>query len=246
MALKTRRALANQVRQRLRLLISNGTYPPGARLPNEEELSESLGVSRTTLREALQGLAEEGLILRRHGHGTFVNQRPLQLKNSLDLNFGVTDLIRATGHTPGTRDVVVHTQPARQYVASRLGIAPEDEVLSIERVRLADSRPVIFSIDILPMALLETLTYEVTELYTGSLYQFLAQRAGLTIHHGIAQIQPLVAEAWLARKLDLSPGALLLYLEQVDYTPDQKPVLFSQEYHVPNAFEFTIYRRGPG
>nr|BBH92892.1 transcriptional regulator [Thermogemmatispora argillosa] len=247
MALKARRALASQVRQRLRILISTGIYPPGSRLPNEEELSATLGVSRTTLREALQGLAEEGLILRRHGHGTFVNQRPPQVKSSLDRNFGIGELIRATGRTPGMRDVVIQTQPAQPYVAARLSLNPQDEVFVIERVRLADQRPVIFTIEFLPATLLQAASYELTDLYIiESLYEFLAQRLGLTIHHGIAHLRPLLAEAWLAQKLGLSPGAPLLYIEQVDYNLEQRPVLFSQEYHVSDAFEFVIYRRGPG
>ncbi|WP_052890081.1 GntR family transcriptional regulator [Thermogemmatispora carboxidivorans] len=245
MVLKGRRALANQVRQRLRVLISTGIYPPGSRLPNEEELSETLGVSRTTLREALQGLAQEGLILRWHGHGTFVNQHPQQVKSGLDRNLDISELIRASGHLPGTRDVVIQTMPASPQVARQLSLAPSDEVLAIERVRLADQRPVVFSIDFLPTALVQTATYELTDLYSDSLYDFLVQHLGLAIHHGLARLRPLQAESWLAQKLGLASGALLLYMEQVDYTLEQRPVLFSQRYHVPDAFEFTLYRRGP-
>ncbi|WP_376795915.1 GntR family transcriptional regulator [Thermogemmatispora sp.] len=246
MALKARRALASQVRQRLRILISTGIYPPGSRLPNEGELAEALGVSRTTLREALQGLAEEGLILRRHGHGTFVNQYPQQLTTSFDRNFSIGDLIRAGGHRSTTRDIVIQTRPAQSYVATRLSLLPEDEVLVIERVFLADQRPVAFSVDCLPAILLAEANYELTDLYGDSLHAFLAQRLGLTVHHGIAQLRPLLAESWLAQKLDLSSGTPLLYLEQVDYTLEQRPVLFSQAYHVADALEFIVYRRGPG
>jgi GntR family transcriptional regulator len=244
--LRGRRALASQVRQRLRILISTGLYPPGSRLPNEEELSETLGVSRTTLREALQALAEEGLILRRHGQGTFVNRHPQQVQGSLDRNLDISELIRASGHLPGTRDIVIQTMPASTHVATQLSLAPADEVLAIERVRLADQRPVVFSIDFLPTALVQTVNYELTDLYSGSLYDFLVQRLGLTIHHGLAQLRPVLAEVWLAQKLGLSPGVPLLYIEQVDYTQEQRPVLFSQGYHVPDAFEFVLYRRGPG
>jgi DNA-binding GntR family transcriptional regulator len=246
MTLRTRRALAEQVRLKLRQLLDEGAYPPGSRLPNEEDLSEQLGVSRTTLREALQSLEQEGLIFRRHGHGTFVNQRPLQLKNSLDRNFGVTDLIRETGHVPGTRGLLIGKKTADAQTAESLDLPPQAEVLHIERVRLADNRPVIFSIDLLPLSLLGNVSEAINELQTGSLYQFVNQHLGLVIHHGLAQLKPLTAESWLARKLELPPGSVVLYLEQVDYTLDQRPVLLSQEYHVPNAFEFSIYRRGPG
>src|SRR5688572_22448027 len=87
--------------QELREAILTGAYEPGAQLPTEADLGEMLGVSRTVIREALRTLEEDGLINRRHGVGTFVRNRLLQ--KNLNFNFGVTEMIKTAGLTPGTK-----------------------------------------------------------------------------------------------------------------------------------------------
>ena len=82
----SRPLLTDVVRDGLRRAIFAGEYPPGSKLPNEDLLASRFAVSRTTIREAVRGLAEEGYLVRRQGSGTFVTARPL-LRNSLDTNF---------------------------------------------------------------------------------------------------------------------------------------------------------------
>ena len=79
----------------------------------------------------------------------------------------------------------------------------------------------------------------------GSIYAALAER-GLPVHHGVASIEPATARGGVARRLGVRAGALLLTLFQLDSTADGTVVLVSQEHHVADAFEFTVYRRGPG
>ena len=90
-----------EVRQELTSRIEEGRLQAGARLPSEPELAAELGVSRATLREALRSLEGEGLLRRTWGSGTFVVDSP-RVANSLDLNFGVTDAIRAAGMEAGS------------------------------------------------------------------------------------------------------------------------------------------------
>ena len=125
--------------------IGLGSYRPGARLPSEAELAEQLAVSRPTLREALRLLEERGLIYRRHGRGTFVRERPIQ--KELNRNFGITSMIRAAGYTPSAREGRVEMAQASAEIAEHLGLAVGDPVWRIQRVRLADQRPVVFSTD---------------------------------------------------------------------------------------------------
>src|ERR687895_466439 len=96
------RPRAAAVRHELALGIGQGRWRAGDRLPAEPELAASLGVSRATLRDALRSLEEDGFVTRVRGAGTFVTHRP-RLRNNLDMNFGVTDLIRSMGMRPGTR-----------------------------------------------------------------------------------------------------------------------------------------------
>src|ERR687895_1256053 len=141
--------LAVTVRQELARRIEGGTWRPRQRLPAEPTLAASLGVSRATLREALRSLEEDGFVTRVQGSGTFVTHRP-RLRNNLDVNFGVTDLIRSMGMRPGTEDARVFEAGATPEEARRLAIPPDAAVGCVERVRTADGRPVVFSVDVVP------------------------------------------------------------------------------------------------
>ena len=107
------RPLSFSVRDELAGRITSGAIPPGSRLPTEPQLAEDLGVSRATLREALRSLEEDGFVTRRRGAGTFATHRP-RLRNNLDVNFGVTEAIRASGMDPGTAETNVEITPAER------------------------------------------------------------------------------------------------------------------------------------
>lgn len=235
-----RRPLPVIIRGWIEDLIRRGELQAGAQLPSEDELAQLLEVSRPTLREALGALEAEGLILRLRGVGTFVGPRAL-LRNNLDVNFGVTDLIRSFGGTPGAKDVRVEELPASEEDAAALQVAPGDPLLRIERVRTMDGLPVVFSIDVLPSGVL-TMPLELEE---GSIYSLL-EGAGRPVHHGVARIRPATAAGSLAKRLDIPSGALLLVLDQIDYDHRGKPIVHSEEWHVANAFEITVFRKGSG
>src|ERR687896_843249 len=131
------RPRAAAVRHELALGIGQGRGRAGDRLPAEPELAAALGVSRATLRDALQSLEEDGFVTREHGAGTFVTFRP-RLRNNLDVNFGVTQLIQAQGLEPGTTSLRVSTAAPDEDGVEKLALAPDDEVVVVERVRTAD------------------------------------------------------------------------------------------------------------
>ena len=127
------RLLSVSVQDELRQRIDQGRLPAGSRLPSEPDLAAELQVSRATLREALRALEEEGLLRRRQGSGTYVADRP-RMANSLDVNFGVTDAIRAAGMTAGIADGRHWVEPASAAEAARLELEPGQDVLVVERV----------------------------------------------------------------------------------------------------------------
>ena len=132
-----RKRLSFRVRDDLASRIANGRIPPGSKLPPEPELAEELGVSRSTLREALRSLEEDGFVSRTRGAGTYATRRP-RLRNNLDVNFGVTDAIRAAGMVPGTSRSAVITEAATRDQASALDIEEGEPVNVLDRVRTAD------------------------------------------------------------------------------------------------------------
>jgi GntR family transcriptional regulator len=217
---------------------------PGDRLPAEPQLADELDVSRPTLREALRSAEDAGLVVRRPGVGTVKTHRP-PLANDLAVNIGVTELIEEHGLRPGTRQAAVQLRDATGEEADRLDLGPGDRVWVIDRVRTADEEAVVDSCDLIPEALLSSEEPTAEELTAGSVYGFLSDK-GHEVRHGVASIHPVTAGAALARRLGVKRETLLLRLVQVDYDVEGAPVLLSIEHHLPNAFEFTVSRRGPG
>jgi GntR family transcriptional regulator len=245
-AVRRGRPLVTAVRRSLEERIHAGRLRPGLRLPPEPELAMELGVSRATLREALRGLEEEGLLRRARGAGTFLVPRP-RVANSLDQNFGVTEAIRRAGMRPGFEDTSAHLEPVPPEEGRRLFLEPGEEVAVIDRVRTADGRPVVLSRDVLPARLLGPRPAAVLRrLERSSIYEVMERQLGVAVHHGVATFAPETARGEVARRLRVPEGTLLLYLRQVDYDEEGRPVLSSHEHHLAEAFEFTVVRRGPG
>jgi GntR family transcriptional regulator len=241
-ASRGRPLLADVVRSELKRLILGGEFEVGSKLPNEDRLCERFGVSRVTIREAVRGLIEDGLVVRRHGSGTYVTRRPL-IRNSLDVNFSYTEHFQASGLRPGRRLLGLRTIPATDEDAEALDITPGTALREVRRVRTADGRPAIYSIDRVPLELLDP-SVERSE-YAGSLYRLLTA-TDHPIAHAEAVLSPTVADRELARILDVSPGTPIQRLRQIDYDEAGRPVMVSDEWHVTSVIELRVYRRGPG
>ncbi len=233
------------VRDELSQRIEAGQLPPGAKLPAETELALEFGVSRATLRDALRSLEAEGLVRRMQGSGTFVTQRS-RVANSLDVNFGVTEAISAAGMIAGIAEGRSWSEPAGASEAERLGLDPAEDVYIIERVRTADGKPVVLSRDVLPGHLVNDRPDVIEAMLHGSVYEVIERELGTAVQHGIARFRPVQADRSLAERLKVDRGALLLYLWQLDYGDSGDPILSSHEYHLADAFDFSVVRRGPG
>ena len=223
-----------------------GAYDGAGRLPAEPELARQLGVSRATLRHAISVLQDEGLVNRRQGSGTFIVSRGAELRNNLNINFGVTDLIEAAGWKPATRNLQVETRRASNEIAALLGIPLRSQVVVIRRTRTADGRPVAHTIDYIPAnTLLEAGVRPEDLMREESLYRGL-EAVGLVVHHGVAEMNPSRAGRAVSTELDIPLGSLLLNLKQVDYGADGDAIIASEEYYVADALRVQVYRKGSG
>lgn len=227
-----------EVRRRLMEDLLHGTIPPGGKLPNEDQLAERFGVSRATVREAIRGLLEAGYLTRRHGHGTFVSRAPLSA-HALDTTVSYTALIREAGHEPGERVLHKEIREATDEEAERLMLPPDSDVVCVERVRLADGRPVILSLDRIPAALIGDMGLGRLD---ASLYVLL-DWAGAPVRSATARLQPVVATARLARLLEAERGTPLMHIDQVDFDGGGRPVMLSAEWHLADAFELLVNRK---
>ena len=243
LAKSERKTLTEVAQQELRQAITRGTFRPGSQLPTEAELCEMLGVSRTVVREALRVLEDDGLVARRHGVGTFVRNHPI-LKN-LNFNFGITEMIESAGLKPGTSHLAIQTESADQEKAEQLRVPVGTPLITVERVRTADGRPVVYSLDTLTESLLQRADFDPQMLRTESIYNVLQTSLGQVIEYGIARLMPIAAPDHVAEKLQLPPNALTLYIVQTDYSSADEPLVYSCEFHLPDAFDFVVWRRGP-
>lgn len=238
-----RKTLTDVAQQELRQAITRGIYRPGSQLPTEVELCEMLGVSRTVVREALRVLEDDGLVARRHGVGTFVRNHPI-LKN-LNFNFGITEMIESAGLTSGTSHLAIQKETADQEKARQLRVPVGTSLITVERVRTADGRPVVYSLDTLTESLLQRAEFDPQLLINESIYNILQTSLGQVIEYGIARLLAVAAPEHVAEKLHLPPNALTLYIVQTDYSSADEPLVYSCEYHLPDAFDFIVWRRGP-
>lgn len=230
------------VADRLRRAVESGTYPVGSRLPPEPTLSASLGVSRTTLRDALARLEREGLILRRQRRGTTV-LRPPVLRNSLDENYGVREMIEASGRKHGTRGTEIRFIPAPDEVSETLELEAGAEVTVLSRTRTADDVPVVVTIDHLDARTVESATAPLVP--DVAFYRWLKDHCGIEVAYGVARVRAITAAGDIMRRLEVKAGTPLLALTQVDYTAAGQPILHSEEFHSIDAFEISVVRRGP-
>jgi GntR family transcriptional regulator len=227
-----------EVRHGLLADLADGRTPVGTKLPNEQVLAARFGVSRATVREAVGGLVEGGYLLRRHGSGTFVTLLPSR-RHALDATLSYTQMIRQAGMTPGVRLLAAAVRPARAEEAADLGLAEGTPVRVLERLRTADERPVVYSIDLIAARRLEGLRDD--DLQTG-LYDVL-DSVGSRVRTASAVLLPVVADTHLSRLLGVRRGTALQRIDEVDFTGDGNPVMRSTEWHVPGIFELRVNRR---
>jgi len=235
--------LTDQTVMAIQEAIKQGRFSAGSQLPAEMELLQMLGVSRTTLREALRVLDEQHLIRKKRGRGTFVMERAIV--KDLSRNFGITEMISQAGYTPGMRDVQIKLDKASKTLAEKLEIPEDSALVVIERVRTADQTPVVWTRDLMPEQYLGGWMPTLSVLNQSSLYECLERYANLRIVSGTASFSAVQAGREIAEKLEIQRNALLLLIDQMDNDQNQRSVLYSTEYHLTDKFNFIVHRKGP-
>jgi GntR family transcriptional regulator len=238
MSPRRRPSLVEQVRENLLQELAAGDLEPGDKLANESELAERFAVSRSTIREAVGALIDAGYLARRHGSGTYVTASP-RTRHPLDTTVSYTGMIRASGHKPEETVVSKQIRAPVEDERKLLGLDEAELVVDVERIRLADGRPIIYSHDRIPARLLDRQDDQGLD---RSLYALLAD-AGHPVSSASARLIPTVATTNLARLLEIKRGTPLLHIDQVDYDPQGEAIMLSHEWHVADAFDLIVTRR---
>ena len=226
--------LHHQLRHLLRQRIESGEWPPGFRLPAERDLMRAFGVSRTTVRQALDGLEREGLIVRRHGQGTFVS-RPALVEGLARLR-GFTEELREQGLDYQVRLLRADLAVADDEVAKALGLQPGSEVVQISRVVWLDGQP-LFTDDSWLVAGPGRLVLAAEP--QGSIYLAL-EAVGFPVVRGEQTIEAAAATRLDARRLGIRRGQPVLVIRRVARMADGTPVEFRRVAYRGDRYRYRI------
>jgi len=219
--------ISEQVNTILRERICNAVYAPGQRLPSESELSKEFGVSRATTRTVLAKLAVEGLILRKQGDGTYVNERIQEVNTHLGGLWDFAQLIERSGFEVSIRSLSVKTVAATEDNARALAINVGDELLSMERLFLANNKAAILANNLLPVSFLSTSKEKVD----GNLR--IREILKRYFHKEIAFVTTEISSTLAGEKakiLDIPPNMHLLNLKMRFYSQDNQPITIGDNY----------------
>jgi len=212
----------------------------GDKLPPEEKLAILLKVSRLTLREALGQLKGKGLFYSKQGSGTFVSGNVKEIAGTLNKNLGMTEMLLETGLKPGVSYYEVDLIKATNEYAEKLKVKEGSGIVMCTRVRTADNKPVVLSIDYLtPRIAIIFLSIHDKDI---SLFGMIEDN-NIIIGNSFAEIYPENCSKQLAEKLSYKEGAPILVLKQTIMDNKGTPLFYGEEYFRPDCFKFSINRK---
>ena len=241
-------SLAAQTEEILASRLVDGELAPGDQLPSEPALAAEFGVSRATVRAAVGSLVRRGLIVQRHGVGTFVAVGS-RITNNLAEAIDLTELLRDSGADPEIVFDHIAVTTADPSVQEALGLADGGEVLRSVKRFLSDGTALIYVVNSIPIAVLghdvarrAVRRPQITE----PLFGFLEQVGNVRTASQVARV-----EACLGSDLDHLAGSLgadiaLLRIEEIGYTDDTRPIWHSRTWFPPGAMNFELVRHRMG
>ncbi len=226
--------LYSQIADRLSEQINTGKLTPGSRLPPERELSQTLGVNRMTLRQALHLLESQGLLVRRQGDGTYVAEPVIERQAGKLFSF--TNGMQRRGYTPGGKIVTLTQHPVDVTVARNLKLRADAPVYDLYRLRLIGDEPVMLEHFIIPVQHFPNLDQH--DLARRSMYEVMSKEYGVKVTTARQSLEPVVAGKFEAKLLDIKKGAPLMLERRVSFDQDNRPVEYGNDLYRGDRFRF--------
>lgn len=239
MVIKRPQPIAEQVISLLRSRIRSREYGDG-RLPSESELAAEMGVSRATIRTALARLEAESLVSRKQGDGTYINQRIRDVKTHIGEIWEFTRLIRVNGYEPSIIPLGIEGRTVAPLEIAALGLNEADDVISVNRLFLADETPFVLSENVMPQSLFCGDLFQLDGSY--SLPEFTERYCGQEIAYAIASIRSVVATTSLAEKLRVDVGFPLLHDVETFYSKAELPLVYANNYYNDKVIDMRLIR----
>jgi len=208
-----------------------GRLTPDEALPSERDLARRLSISRVTVRKALAGLVEKGILVQRWGSGTFVAPA-MRVEQPLSRLSSFTDDMRARGLVPSARVLARSTGPASPSESMALGLSPGESVSRLQRLRLAGGVPMAIEHAVVPARFLPD-----PRLVESSLYAALAAR-GHGPRRALERLHAVLLSPEQARLLKVAPASAALYIERRSFMESGAAVEFTASYYRGDAYDF--------
>jgi GntR family transcriptional regulator len=226
-----------QVYRSLLLRISSGQYA-ASRVPPEDELARSFGVSKITVRNALRMLEDEGIVQRMPGRGTFVHRRDLNYIRETSSLLGFNEEIQTVGHKPSSRELEKRVMLPPKIPQRRLAIPSGAEVLFLKRLRNVDDLPLGVQTAYLPIQRFPGL--ERFDFSKESLYRILAAEYGVSLHTARQSYRIAYPDAATAELLETTPAAPGFSAERLTFDINGQPVEYVETFFRGDRFSVHI------
>jgi GntR family transcriptional regulator len=225
-----------QITDILRARILDGSYQPNHQMMSESEMMATFGVSRITVRQALNNLQSEGLIFRIPGKGSFVS-RPRAFQNLGSLQ-GFGTAMREMGYETHSQVLSARAMKPPQQVLERLQLAKGDKVMELRRLRFLNREPISVDVSYLPQAIGARVAK--ADLANRDIFAILENDLQIALGHADLQINSTLADDALAAQLRVTEGSPVLFIERVIHTPDGSPLEYEELYYRGDAFRFKV------
>jgi len=225
-----------QLKEVVRQQIGEGIWRVGDLIPTEQQLQERYGISRSTVRQAINELVNEGYLVKKQGKGTFVSAMR-KLSEDLPRLHSFTEEMLAKGLKPGAKVISVKEILSSKKVAQALHLKEEEEkVIRIERLRSANEEVICILTSYLP----SSLRMKLEDDFTGSLYDLLETKYKIPIIKGEQSIEASVANKYEAKLLRVKHGFPVLCMIRVTYTRGNKPIELVEGIYRADRYKYSI------
>jgi GntR family transcriptional regulator len=221
--------------------LKTGVYKDSTVLPAEHDLADAFKISRTAVRDAMINLEREGYVERVRGVGTLVHRHVVELTTRVDLDYGYNGMILARGYRPSSDKIKTYLEPSDEHIAKQLWIPVGSDLLVVEKRVLADDKPVIYSIDHMPLSLFQGRS--LTEInWHGSLFDTLERHCNVTVDTDITNLSPVMGPPAIRETLLIGENESLILMDEVGYFKLSQPIFHTYGYYT-NFFELSVLRK---